>query len=192
MGLGQQATSQGMTITTFIPLLNLFPTKGLSLGGGLSLGAGLGGGTSGLASTNKGLIGGLNLAGTQKRKCEQQCPELLYSTTLYPFLDAALASSMSTGLGMFNVGAMTTAANTQQQLQQQQDNRLKAQLAIKAPGIFGDERDQILVKFNMLQACCGTGQGFVRYNSQEQSVDFTTDNPVCRFKVCVSRIVSVM
>lgn len=39
---------------------------GLSLGGGLNLGGGLTGGTSGLANTNKGLLGGLNLAGTQK------------------------------------------------------------------------------------------------------------------------------
>lgn len=71
----------------------------------------------------------------------------------------------------------------EQQLQLQQDNRLKTQLAIKAPEIFGDERDQILVRFNMLQACCGTGKGLVSFNGQPQPVDFSTDNPVCRFKV---------
>ena len=35
----------------------------------------------------------------------------------------------------------------------------------------------------MLQACCGTGKGLVSYNGQPQTVDFSTDNPVCRFKV---------
>ncbi len=97
----------------------------------------------------------------------------------------ALPTSNMTGggLGIFN--QPSSMVNTQQQqLQLQQDNRLKTQLAIKAPGIFGDERDQILVKFNMLQACCGTGKGLVNYNGQAQTVDFTTDNPVCRFKVC--------
>lgn len=62
------------------------------------------------------------------------------------------------------------------------------QIAIRAPVVFGDERDQILVKFNMLQACCGTGKGLVIYNGQLQTVDFTTDNPVCRFKVHVNNI----
>ena len=91
----------------------------------------------------------------------------------------ALASSSTSGLGIFN----QPTATHQNQLQLQHDNKLKTQLAIKAPGIFGDERDQILVKFNMLQACCGTGKGLVSYNGQPQDVQFTTENPVCRFKV---------
>lgn len=85
------------------------------------------------------------------------------------------------GLGIFNQNQ--NAITQQQQLQLQQDNKLKTQLAIKAPGIFGDDRDQILVRFNMLQACCGTGKGLVNYGGQPQIVNFTTDNPVCRFKV---------
>lgn len=102
-------------------------------------------------------------------------------TTLHSIFHSALPAS---GQGIFNQ-PMNVQQQQQLQLQLQQDNRLKALLAIKVPGIFGDERDQILVKFNMLQACCGTGKGWVNYNGQQQAVDFTTDNPVCRFKVCV-------
>lgn len=86
------------------------------------------------------------------------------------------SNSGGLGLGIFGQPGAT-------QQQQLQDNRLKTQLAIKAPGVYGDERDQILVKFNVIQACCGTGKGVLCFNSQLQSVDFTTDNPVCRFKV---------
>ena len=50
--------------------------------------------------------------------------------------------------------------------------------------MFGDDKDQILVKFNVLQACCGTGKGLVNYYGQLQAVNFTPDNPLCRFKVC--------
>lgn len=42
------------------------PRAGL-LGGGLSLGGGLGGGIGGLGNTNKGMLGGLNLAGTTQK-----------------------------------------------------------------------------------------------------------------------------
>ena len=98
-----------------------------------------------------------------------------------PYLPTTVGGMGGT-LGIFNQPMVAT--QQQQQLQLQQDNRLKTQLAIKAPGVFGDERDQILVRFNMLQACCGTGKGLVSYSGQPQTVDFTTDNPVCRFKVC--------
>lgn len=58
--------------------------------------------------------------------------------------------------------------------------------AVKAPGIFGDERDLTVQKFNLLQANCGTGKGLANYNGQTHGVTFTTENPFCRFKVCVS------
>lgn len=73
-GLGQQ-TSQGMQLVTICENEFFFARSaaGLSLGGGtgLNLGGGLGGGITGLGGTNRGLLGGLNLAGAQK--CMQLC-----------------------------------------------------------------------------------------------------------------------
>lgn len=43
------------------------------LGGGLSLGGGLGGGIGGLGNTNKGMLGGLNLAGTTQKSMVALC-----------------------------------------------------------------------------------------------------------------------
>lgn len=55
--------------------------------------------------------------------------------------------------------------------------------ALSQPQIHGDERDGIIAKLNQLQAYWGTGKGF--YN-QQGVVDFTPQNPFCRFKVsCV-------
>ena len=55
--------------------------------------------------------------------------------------------------------------------------------AVKSPGIFPDERDVILTKLNMVQASAGTGTGLVNYGGQHQTVNFTPDNVLCRFKV---------
>lgn len=52
--------------------------------------------------------------------------------------------------------------------------------ALSQPQIYGDERDGIIAKLNQLQAYWGTGKGF--YN-QQGAVDFTPQNPFCRFKV---------
>lgn len=52
--------------------------------------------------------------------------------------------------------------------------------ALSRPQIYGDERDGIIAKLNQLQACWGTGKGF--YN-QQGMVDFSPQNPFCRFKV---------
>ena len=70
--------------------------------------------------------------------------------------------------------------------------------AVKSPGIFPDERDMILTKLNMVQASAGTGTGLVNYGGQHQTVNFTPDSVLCRFKVsklcvcvCVCVCVSV-
>ena len=80
LGLGQQATSQGMGKELWNDcnsVVLLSATGGLSLVSGLNLGSGLGGlggtsgglgGTSGGLGTSSKLIGGLNLASTQKRE----------------------------------------------------------------------------------------------------------------------------
>ena len=103
------------------------------------------------------------------------------------FASSAFPQSTSVGTGIFGQTNTLQLQQQQQQKQQslQEDEKLKFQLAIKAPGVFGDEKDQILVKFNMLQACCGTGKGLLNYYGQLQAVNFTLNNPLCRFKVCL-------
>lgn len=46
--------------------------------------------------------------------------------------------------------------------------------------IFGDERDQIIAKWNLLQALWGVGKGF--YSQAAPPVEYTPQNPLCRFK----------
>lgn len=56
-------------------------------------------------------------------------------------------------------------------------------LALSNPQIHGDERDGIIAKLNQLQAYWGAGTGY--YNQQGGAVNFSPENPYCRFKVCV-------
>ncbi|XP_069482412.1 nucleoporin p54 isoform X2 [Ambystoma mexicanum] len=103
----------------------------------------------------------------------------------------------STGLGTTLGGGLQFGGfNTQpQQQQQQQTGTLFSQLggfpahsnqlintasALSAPTLLGDERDAILAKWNQLQAFWGTGKGY--FNNNIPPVDFTQENPFCRFK----------
>ncbi|MGH0164676.1 UNVERIFIED_CONTAM: hypothetical protein FKN15_047307 [Acipenser sinensis] len=52
--------------------------------------------------------------------------------------------------------------------------------ALSAPTLLGDERDAIFAKWNQLQAFWGTGKGY--FNNSIPPVDFTQENPFCRFK----------
>ncbi|ETE63382.1 Nucleoporin p54, partial [Ophiophagus hannah] len=52
--------------------------------------------------------------------------------------------------------------------------------ALSAPTLLGDERDAILAKWNQLQAFWGTGKGY--FNNNIAPVEFTQENPFCRFK----------
>lgn len=49
--------------------------------------------------------------------------------------------------------------------------------------MFGDERDEVLAKWNLLQASWGTGKGF--YNPNAPPVEYTSQNPFYRFKAIV-------
>lgn len=49
-----------------------------------------------------------------------------------------------------------------------------------AINIFGDERDDVLKKWNMLQACWGTGKGY--YNPTQPPIEYNNQNPFYRFK----------
>lgn len=46
--------------------------------------------------------------------------------------------------------------------------------------VFGDERDEILKKWNLLQACWGTGKGY--FSSSHPPVIYNHCNPFYRFK----------
>lgn len=69
-----------------------------------------------------------------------------------------------------------------QQPGQAQPNQLYQQVtALSAPTLLGDERDSIFAKWNQLQAYWGTGKGY--YSNNNPPVEFTQENPFCRFKV---------
>ncbi|XP_028929552.1 nucleoporin p54 isoform X2 [Ornithorhynchus anatinus] len=104
-----------------------------------------------------------------------------------PGLGAGLGAGL--GFGGFN---------TQQQQQQQQQTTLgglfsqptqtppqsnqliNTASALSAPTLLGDERDAILAKWNQLQAFWGTGKGY--FSNNIPPVEFSQENPFCRFK----------
>uniref|UniRef100_A0A6Q2ZQA7 54 kDa nucleoporin n=1 Tax=Esox lucius TaxID=8010 RepID=A0A6Q2ZQA7_ESOLU len=67
-----------------------------------------------------------------------------------------------------------------QQVPAQSNQLVYTANALSAPTLLGDERDGILAKWNQLQAFWGTGKGY--FNNQLPPVDFTQENPFCRFK----------
>ena len=93
------------------------------------------------------------------------------------FGTSTLGGTTSTGA----TGIGTTTFGQPQQSQQQSAAQQLANMAtaVSLPVIFGDERDALLAKWNQLQAYWGVGKG---YFSQSGAVDFTPENPFCRFK----------
>ncbi|XP_050305929.1 nucleoporin p54 isoform X2 [Anthonomus grandis grandis] len=88
----------------------------------------------------------------------------------------------TTGTGLFGQKpAQPTVSGVQAAQQTTTLNKNQQIIAsVYAINIFNDERDDILKKWNMLQACWGTGKGF--YNSQLPPVEYTPQNPFYRFK----------
>ncbi|KAF7696664.1 nucleoporin p54 isoform X1 [Silurus meridionalis] len=68
----------------------------------------------------------------------------------------------------------------QTQAQAQSNQLINTASALSAPTLLNDERDAILAKWNQLQAFWGTGKGY--FNNNIPPVDFTQENPFCRFK----------
>ncbi|XP_060791359.1 nucleoporin p54 isoform X3 [Neoarius graeffei] len=68
----------------------------------------------------------------------------------------------------------------QAQAQAQPNQLINTASALSAPTLLNDERDAILAKWNQLQAFWGTGKGYFNHNIPP--VDFTQENPFCRFK----------
>ncbi|XP_041052309.1 nucleoporin p54 isoform X2 [Carcharodon carcharias] len=105
---------------------------------------------------------------------------------------AGTATGLTTGLVPGSTFGGFGAFGTQQQQQTGglfgqalQPQTQSAQLintasALSAPTLLGDERDAILAKWNQLQAFWGTGKGY--FHNHLAPVEFTQENPFCRFK----------
>ncbi|XP_011602905.1 nucleoporin p54 isoform X2 [Takifugu rubripes] len=94
-----------------------------------------------------------------------------------------LGTSGLGGFGGFNIQQTQPGLFGQQAQQpgQAQPTQLFQQVtALSAPTLLGDERDAILAKWNQLQAYWGTGKGY--YSNNNPPVEFTQENPFCRFK----------
>ena len=52
--------------------------------------------------------------------------------------------------------------------------------AIMRVSMFGDDRDNLLARWNLLQASWGVGKAF--YANGQQPVNLNSENPLCRFK----------
>lgn len=53
--------------------------------------------------------------------------------------------------------------------------------------IFSDERDEVLKKWNMLQACWGIGKGY--YSPNQPPIEYNHKNPFYRFKAMSYRLI---
>ncbi|XP_072570737.1 nucleoporin p54 isoform X3 [Paramormyrops kingsleyae] len=184
------ATGFGATTTTA-------PTTGFGFG---STTTGFGG--LGAASTTTGAFGGFGATTTT-------APGSSFSFSAPTNTGGLFASTQNKGFG-FSSGLSTGAAtgtgfgtalgtglnfggfNVQPQQQQgglfgqpgqapsQSNQLINTASALSAPTLLGDERDAILAKWNQLQAFWGTGKGY--FNNNIAPVDFTQENPFCRFK----------
>ena len=80
------------------------------------------------------------------------------------------------------ISSFSQGTSTLNTTQQPDPNDLSVILsAISVPNIFDDDRDTILAKFNKMQAFLGVGQGY--FNKNAQPLNFSMENPFCRFKV---------
>lgn len=89
-------------------------------------------------------------------------------------------SLVSTGFGTSAVPSFGGAAPVAGTTAAAASNLTNLATALSLPTVFNDERDNILAKWNQLQAFWGTGKGF--FSATAPPVVFTTENPFCRFK----------
>lgn len=93
-------------------------------------------------------------------------------------------SLFSTGFGSSAApsfgGAASAAGSAAAAAASAASNLTNLATALSLPAVFNDERDNILAKWNQLQAFWGTGKGY--FSATAPPVVFTTENPFCRFK----------
>ncbi|KAF6205805.1 hypothetical protein GE061_019979 [Apolygus lucorum] len=97
-------------------------------------------------------------------------------------------ATQGTGLSLGLGSGLSTGFGQPQQQQQQPANLQPSEVEQVTNSVFnccmfGDEKDQVLAQFNLLQACWGTGKGY--YNPQLPPVEYTPKNPYYRFKAIV-------
>merc|ERR1711935_391597 len=143
-----------------------------STGGGFSFGGGAATNTTAAPATGGGLFGNTsaNTGGTS-----------LFGNASKPATGGGLfgnASSAPTGGGGGLFG--NSATNTNQAANQQPQNALlQCANACSQPNLFGDERDQLLAKFNVVQCAWGTGQ---LYCKDQAPISLSQLNPFSRFR----------
>ncbi|XP_074084584.1 nucleoporin p54 isoform X3 [Macrotis lagotis] len=99
---------------------------------------------------------------------------------------AGTGTGLGTGLGFGTFNTQQTQNNLGSLFSQptqapvQSNQLINTASALSAPTLLGDERDAILAKWNQLQAFWGTGKGY--FNNNIPPVEFTQENPFCRFK----------
>ncbi|RXN07903.1 nucleoporin p54 isoform X1 [Labeo rohita] len=88
------------------------------------------------------------------------------------------------GLGFGGFGGIQPAQNQQggvfNQQASQSSQLFNTASALSAPSVLSDERDSILARWNQLQAFWGVGKGY--FSSSTPPVEFSQENPFCRFK----------
>ncbi|XP_068628784.1 probable nucleoporin Nup54 isoform X2 [Battus philenor] len=88
------------------------------------------------------------------------------------------------GSGLGTTGTFGQQPQQQQQQQPQQQGPSTAHEALIAAVfnccVFGDERDQVLAKWNLVQAQWGVGQAY--YSRNAPALELNEQNPLCRFK----------
>ncbi|XP_070552255.1 nuclear pore complex protein Nup54-like [Ptychodera flava] len=173
-GLGTSTTTTsaafpfGGTAST-APTTSTFTFPSSSTGFGTGLGGGLTGGLGGLGTGGLTGTGGLGTTGLGTGLGTA-------GTGLGTGLGAA--TGLGTGLGVGGTG-FGTGFGTGLAGNNQANVLVNTASALHLPVIYGDERDVLIAKWNQIQAFWGTGKG---YYTQNASVNFTPDNPFCRFK----------
>lgn len=115
------------------------------------------------------------------------------ATTSAPsFFNPQGTTGLSSGFGGFGTASTGTFGQPstfsgfgqpQQQQQQLQAAPTSEEIfsqAIFYVNLFGDERDNVIAKWNYLQALFGTGKAL--YSQSQPAVDMTPQNSLCRFK----------
>ncbi|KAH9373857.1 hypothetical protein HPB48_009263 [Haemaphysalis longicornis] len=105
---------------------------------------------------------------------------LLWSTTTTQSTPFGGSSLFSTGFGTSAAPSFAGAAAPGAAAAASASNIANLGAALSLPTVFNDERDTILAKWNQLQAFWGTGKGY--FSATAAPVEFTTENPFCRFK----------
>ena len=170
---GQQ---QASTAPSLFGQSGIGTAQATPFGGGTSQATPFGGGTA--QST---AFGGGGLFGTQSTAPSLFGGSAFGTTATNAFGGTATSGGFggfgSTAGGLF--GTKPAQPGPTQQAPQNKNQQVMA--SVYSINVFNDERDDILKKWNMLQACWGTGKGY--YNSGQPPVEYTPQNPFYRL-VC--------